>query len=181
MFGIRGYKSYQKAVKELEDFQETKQDIVYLINHVIDEKKEKEEEKKRNEAQKELFKKELIERVSTYLLDLPMGEYELKYNDVFKTKVDFNEISINILENDKRSIKDKLTDSNRKRIAIWRVRNAYSESIPLWEINDILKFHNSLENIMLLIGKKYGYKSSKTNGDSCECEILEEKPVSLIP
>lgn len=176
MLGIKGSKKYFDVIRELEKFQPIKQEIVYKINHTIDERKLKEEEEKKKESLKEMFKNEVVERIKNYLLDLPIGEYRLTYNDVFDLpKSDYNGVEIWVIDNKYRDWTDKLLDRNKKYVKVWRTKTHTPDlEITGWHINDILKFHNQLENIMLLIGKQYGYEPPQVTltitSKDCECE-----------
>lgn len=150
------FKKYQKKIQDLDTFQSTKQEIINKINQVLDEKVEQ-------EKQREIFKEELILRIRSYLSDLPISKYTLDYKDIVSgsSKSKYEIIGIKIYDNPLRTLKDKILDLNKKDVKIWRdikVSNVYYDEISEWEINDILKFHNSLEKTMLFIGEKYGYK-----------------------
>lgn len=178
ILGYRKFRTYQKKAKELETFQDTKQEIVYKINQVID-------GKELLDKQREIFKKELIEKIESYLLDLPIGDYKVKYNEMVairKLKGSENMyVHINISKNKNRSFLDKITDQHKKSISIYTgaqdTTHIFTWSlIWSWEINSILKFHNNLEKIMLTIGQDYGYEPKKE-----ACNVEEQPKTPLIP
>ena len=156
------FKNYQKKIKDLETFKSIKEEIVYKINQVLNEKEEK-------EKQREIFKSELIERIESYLLDLPIGKYKLDYADVFSGKSKYHIIHIVIGDNLFRSFTEEVFGLNKKAIKISRDANGSYDEMDGWTINDILKFHNSLEKILILIGEQYGYKPTPVLPDQ-ECE-----------
>lgn len=169
-------KRFEKKNKELEDFLPIKQEIVYKVNDEI-------AEKEQSERSKEIFQKELISRIREYLLDLPKGSYEIPYEDILPAvKPPHKIIKIIVSNNTKRSLVDKIADKNKKSVNIWMDTDFYKTyEIHYWEINNILKFHNSLEKIILLIGKNYGYEPKPKSNDDCECEDEDEIKTPLIP
>jgi capsid portal protein len=165
------FKNYQKKTQELETFQPIKQEIVYKINEVVD-------GEQLLERQRENFKQELIEKIELYLLDLPIGDYKVKYNETIGNKKlkgsDGMYIHIDISNNKYRSMLDKILNKNKKSIVIYvggldTTPNYAYNLMKNWEINSILKFHNLLEQIMLTIGEEYGYKPKPQSQPEQEC------------